>query len=252
MTGARGRVALQLPGGVSLRLDRDTRIVFLDAGHVAVHAPAPCTWMRATCPSASRSLRVSTPAGVVWHVGTQYEARLVRGATRIRVREGRVDLVPLQGVPQSARVGEELLVSTAGNVARSPISRSDPEWRWAADAAPTFEIDGRPVSEFLTWVGRELGSDIVFDSPASEAEAERAVLSGSVKGLAPARSARRSATDNESAQHRARRQDRDLAAVAALSGPTGRTYLPPGGAYFSSHSRTVRYQNSEFCGFSTQ
>ena len=27
---------------------------------------------------------------------------------------------------------------------------------------------------------------------------------------------------------------------------------PPGGTYCASHSRTVRYQNSEFCGLSTQ
>jgi ferric-dicitrate binding protein FerR (iron transport regulator) len=185
MTGARGRAALQLPDGVSLRMDHDTRITFLDAGHVQVKSGA--VYVEAgTVPSASRSLRVTTPAGVVWHVGTQYEARIVKGATRLRVREGRVDLIPTQGAPQTAHVGEELLVSTAGTVARSAISPSDPEWQWAANAAPSFDIDGRPVREFLTWVGRELGREIVFATPESEAEAERAVLSGSVNGLAPA------------------------------------------------------------------
>jgi hypothetical protein len=34
-------------------------------------------------------------------------------------------------------------------------------------------------------VGRELGREIVFATPESESEAERAVLSGSVNGLAP-------------------------------------------------------------------
>jgi ferric-dicitrate binding protein FerR (iron transport regulator) len=184
-TGPQGLVALRLPDGVSLRLDHDTRIDFVDAGHVdllrgAVYVDA------GTTPSASRSLRVSTPAGVVWHVGTQYEARIIDGATRIRVREGRVDVVPGQGTAQSAHVGEELLVSTSGGIARGSISPSDPDWQWAAKAAPSFEIDGRPVHEFLTWVGREVGREIVFLTPESRAEAERAVLSGSVDGLAPA------------------------------------------------------------------
>src|SRR6185295_18258125 len=88
-TGAEGLVALRLLDGVSLRLDHDTRIEFVDDSQVnlldgAVYVDA------GTTPHASRSLRVSTPAGVVWHVGTQYEARIVNGATRIRVREGRV------------------------------------------------------------------------------------------------------------------------------------------------------------------
>ena len=184
-TGAEGLVALRLLDGVSLRLDHDTRIEFVDDSHVnllsgAVYVDA------GTTPRASRSLRVSTPAGVVWHVGTQYEARLVNGATRIRVREGRVDLQPEQGTAQSAHVGEELLVSASGSIERGSISPTDPEWQWAANAAPSFEIDGRPVHEFLVWVGREVGREIVFRTPESRAEAERAVLSGSVDGLAPA------------------------------------------------------------------
>jgi ferric-dicitrate binding protein FerR (iron transport regulator) len=184
-TGSQSLVALRLPDGVSLRLDHDTRIEFVDGGHVdllkgAVYVDA------GTTPSASRSLRVSTPAGIVWHVGTQYEARIINGATRIRVREGRVDVIPGQSAAQSAHVGEELLVSASGKVARGSISPSDPEWQWAAKAAPSFEIDGRPVHEFLIWVGREVGREIVFATPESKAEAERAVLSGSVDGLAPA------------------------------------------------------------------
>jgi ferric-dicitrate binding protein FerR (iron transport regulator) len=185
VTGEQGLVAVRLPDGVSLRLDRDTHVAFIDAGHVELQSGA--VYVDAgTAPRASRSLRVSTPAGVVWHVGTQYEARIVSGATRIRVREGRVDLVSGQGETQSAHVGEELLVSATGNVARGAISPSDPQWQWAANAAPSFEINGRPVHEFLTWVGREVGREIVFATPESRAEAERAVLSGSVNGLAPA------------------------------------------------------------------
>ena len=64
--------------------------------------------MRAAAPSAFEHLRLGTPAGVVQHVGTQYEARILDGGTRIRVREGRVDVKPEHGNAQSAGVGEQI------------------------------------------------------------------------------------------------------------------------------------------------
>jgi ferric-dicitrate binding protein FerR (iron transport regulator) len=178
-------LALQLRDGVSLRLDHDTRVAFVDPGRVDVVSGA--VYVDAgTVPSASDHLRVGTPAGVVQHVGTQYEARIVNGATRIRVREGRVNLLPENGSnTQSAGVGEQLLVSASGEIRRDSIAPSDDEWAWAANAAPPFDINGRPVREFLTWVGRELGREVVYATPETEAEADHAVLSGSVAGLTP-------------------------------------------------------------------
>lgn len=185
LTGGDGRAALQLRDGVSLRLDHDTRIAFVDAGRIDVKSGA--VYVDAgTAPSLSEHLRVGTPAGVVQHVGTQYEARIVGGGTRIRVREGRVDLQPEHGNAQSAGVGEQLLVTPSGEIQRGAIAPSDPQWEWAANTAPSFDINGRPVRDFLSWVGRELGREIVYSSPDSEAEANRAVLNGSINGLSPA------------------------------------------------------------------
>jgi hypothetical protein len=184
-TGADGRVALQLRDGVSLRLDHDTRVAFIDAGRVDVKSGA--VYIDAgTTRTVADHLRVGTPAGIVQHVGTQYEARIVSAGTRIRVREGRVDLLSEHGNAQTAAVGEQLLVSTSGEIQRASIAPSDAEWSWAANAAPPFEINGRSVRDFLTWAGRELGREIVYATPESESEADRAVLSGSVAGLTPA------------------------------------------------------------------
>lgn len=54
-----------------------------------------------------------------------------------------------------------------------------------ADVRSERTARGR-VREFLTWVGRETGREVVFATPESAAEADRAVLSGSVAGLRPA------------------------------------------------------------------
>jgi len=184
MTGSDGRAALALAGGVSLRLDRDTRIAFDDAEHVEVLAGA--VYVDSGASGSTHLLQVRTPAGAVRHVGTQYEVRLVGAGTRLRVREGRVELTPADGAAHSVRAGEQVVVSKTGLLAREPVATSGPEWDWVLHAAPPFDLDGRRVREFLTWAGRELGRDIVFATPESEAEADRAVLSGSMSGLTPA------------------------------------------------------------------
>jgi hypothetical protein len=184
-TGPDGRIAIAMENGVSLRLDRDTSVAFVDADHIEVNEGAVYVDSGIAAANAGR-LQVSTPAGVVRHVGTQYEARVVNdGSTRIRVREGRVDVKPVKGEALTLQVGDQILVSPSGVERRGRIEPSDDEWDWASNAAPEFDIEGRPVREFLAWAGREAGLEVVFATPESAAEARRAVLSGSVAGLNP-------------------------------------------------------------------
>ncbi len=101
------------------------------------------------------------------------------------MREGRVDVTPVHGSARTLQVGDQILVSASGIEERSRIEPSSDDWDWASNVAPDFDIDGRPVHEFLAWAGRETGLKVVFASPESAAEANRAVLSGSVAGLGP-------------------------------------------------------------------
>jgi ferric-dicitrate binding protein FerR (iron transport regulator) len=183
-TGADGRVALALRDGVSLRLDHDTNVVLVSADRVDVTSGAVYVDSGAAGPSSAK-LQVGTPAGVVRHVGTQYEARVLGGGTRVRVREGRVDVMPANGPARTLEVGDQILVTGTGVEERSRIEPSDDEWDWASSAAPEFDINGKAVQEFLAWAGRETGLKVVFSSAESAAEARRAVLSGSIAGLGP-------------------------------------------------------------------
>jgi hypothetical protein len=81
--------------------------------------------------------------------------------------------------------GEQLTMGANGEVNRLKIDTHGGEWDWVSDLAPTLDIDGRPLSEFLQWAARELGQPVVFATPESEAEASKVVLSGSVSGLSP-------------------------------------------------------------------
>jgi len=174
---------LDLPGGISVRLDHSTRIARLNPQHMILRAGAVYVDAGPMPRAAPTRLQIDTPAGPVSHLGTQYEVRLLPQGTRIRVREGRVELGGAVAV--ILQPSEQLLVAASGLLTRSRIAADSPEWDWAANAAPAFAIEGRSLAEFLTWAGRELGCEIVYSTPEAQAEATRAKLSGSIAGLMP-------------------------------------------------------------------
>jgi hypothetical protein len=52
-------------------------------------------------------------------------------------------------------------------------------------AAPAFDINDRPLADFLLWVARETGRTIVYRSAAAESAAREVRLNGSIAGLDP-------------------------------------------------------------------
>jgi hypothetical protein len=184
-TGANGRVALALPDGVSVRMDRYTNIALVSADRIDVSEGAVYIDSGASSLKPGR-LQVGTTTGTVRHWGTQYEVRIMHSVgARVRVREGRVNVTPVRGTERTLEVGEQVLVAPGGIQNSGYIEPNSDEWDWASNAAPEFDIDGRPAREFLVWVARESGLKVVFATPQSEAESQRAVLSGSVSGLRP-------------------------------------------------------------------
>jgi ferric-dicitrate binding protein FerR (iron transport regulator) len=183
-TGDNGRAALALSDGVSLRLDHDTSVVLVSPDHIYVSTGAVYVDSGVAGSGAAR-LEIQTPAGIVQHLGTQYEARILSSGTRVRVREGRVNVMPDKGPTRTLEVGDQIVVSADGVEERGRIEPSSDEWDWASSAAPEFDIDGKPVQEFLAWAARETGLKVVFATAQSAAEARRAVLSGSIVGLDP-------------------------------------------------------------------
>jgi ferric-dicitrate binding protein FerR (iron transport regulator) len=181
-TDPAGRAALTLRDGTSVRLDHDTRVEFADAQRLVVLAGA--VYVDANV--LGGRLRVDTPRGTVRHLGTQYEVRLLGDDIRIRVREGAIELTAQDQSAQRGRAGEELTVSAGGRVERSAISTYGADWDWTGSAAPTIAIDGRPLTEFLAWAGRELGREVVFRFPEDRTLADAVILNGTIDGLSPA------------------------------------------------------------------
>jgi ferric-dicitrate binding protein FerR (iron transport regulator) len=178
-----GRAALRI-ASVSLRLDHDTRVAFLAPDRIEVLRGAAYV-DSGNRSSAEKQLFLETPAGAIRHMGTQYEVRVLSTGTRIKVREGRVELSDDSGVKEQLIAGEQLTVAADGTHTRAISVPHGADWTWTGDVAPSIDIEGRQLAQFLSWVARETGRRVVFVDPRAEAEAVAAILHGSVAGLRP-------------------------------------------------------------------
>jgi ferric-dicitrate binding protein FerR (iron transport regulator) len=135
-------------------------------------------------PPGSKPFVLHTPGGIVEHVGTQFEVFATAREVRIRVREGSVRVHTLQGT-ETIETGAELFVPDAGPVVSHSVPTYGPEWEWVEAISPAFEIENRPLSEFLAWVARETGRRVDFTDAHAQEVALHTRLHGSVDGLKP-------------------------------------------------------------------
>lgn len=176
------RLALRRDDGLEVRLDHGTELAFVAADRATLAQGS--VYVDAGATAQGDSFALATPFGEVRHLGTQYIASLGAGALQVAVREGSV-AVERGRTPVVARAGESLSVRADGSVERTRVDVHGDAWRWAAVIAPEFVIEGRSLDEFLAWVGRETGRQVVYTSVDAAREAEQTTLRGSVSGLAP-------------------------------------------------------------------
>lgn len=182
-TDKQSRAALSFPNGLSLRLDHDTRFTVAAADRIELSAGA--IYIDASTGngnSASAALTVKTHAGSVQHLGTQYEVRTQADGILVSVREGRVVVTGASG-SNTGEAGQVLRLSTAGELTRSALPPTDPQWQWATQAGPVFDIDNQTLADFLQWVARETGRQLTYSSAQAKAAAAAVKLRGSIAGL---------------------------------------------------------------------
>jgi len=183
-TGAGGRAGITMPGIASLRLDHGTRLRLAAADRLVIERGTLYVDAGIERPGESRLL-VETPAGVVRHVGTQYEVRIEGPDVRLRVREGHIEWRSRTGAVERGQAGEQLTIGANGDVARGASPSYGETWEWIGGATPAIDIEGRPLAQFLAWAGRELGREVVFATPGVRREAASIVVHGSIAGLTP-------------------------------------------------------------------
>lgn len=133
---------------------------------------------------ADSSFVAVTGAGEFRHVGTQFALAVADGATRLRVREGRVEWHAPDGnsvVP----AGTEILVDRDHHVSRGTFASSGEGWAWTETVAPEVDIENRPLTDFLDWVSRETGRKLVYADDSTQRQVESIRTHGNVHGLPP-------------------------------------------------------------------
>jgi ferric-dicitrate binding protein FerR (iron transport regulator) len=177
----RGDSLVTIAGGGNLRVARASvvrvvaaNVVRLDRGELYVDIPPGAR--------GSRNFVVATRAGEFRHVGTQFSIAIVAGLTRLRVREGSVQWHADEGDSLVA-AGTELVIEGNRAVSRHPIATMGRDWTWAESMAPDFEIENRPLSDFLEWFARETGRTLIMADDSVRKQAATIRMHGSVRGL---------------------------------------------------------------------
>ncbi|HEV8241930.1 MAG TPA: FecR domain-containing protein [Thermoanaerobaculia bacterium] len=188
-TGADGRLALRLAAAAgatspSLRVDVGSSARFLAASELRLDAGALYVDSQGGAP-----VHVHTPWAEVTERGTQFEVRVGAGGVRVRVREGAVELAGRQHADGTgawrATAGAELLLAADGRLSRATVPVHGAAWDWVQEIAPSFQLEGSTLGEFLGWVGRETGWRVAWADPARAAAGAGTTLHGSIEGLPP-------------------------------------------------------------------
>ncbi|HKU14380.1 MAG TPA: FecR domain-containing protein [Steroidobacteraceae bacterium] len=178
-----GQALINLEGGGTLRLAPGSEIEIvakddfrLEKGEMYVDIPPDM--------GASSTFIARTAAGQFHHVGTQFALAVIETGTRLRVREGSVHWLAAGG-ESTVKAGTEVVFSNGVKAAERPLAPSGKEWDWTAQTTPDFEIDNRPLEEFLEWVARESGRTLVLADDQARKQAATIRMHGSVHGLTP-------------------------------------------------------------------
>jgi ferric-dicitrate binding protein FerR (iron transport regulator) len=180
---ARGGSLLALHGGGNVRVAPDSKfavlsenVVRLERGEMYVDIPPG--------QHAGASFTAVTAAGEFRHLGTQFSLAVSEGATRLRVREGRVQWQGANGL-STVPAGTEVLIDRDARVTRNRIEPAGEHWSWTEAMAPDMDIENRPLGDYLDWVARETGRRIVYADENTRRQVAAIRMHGSVRGLPP-------------------------------------------------------------------
>ena len=179
-TSADAGASLLLSSGHSLRVAADSRVRFqtdtimLDQGSVYIDSGRTGTTSR---------LVVRTSFGTARELGTQYLVSVLNNSFEISVREGSVNIERDNGSTLTAQAGESLHLDREGSARRETILNYGDRWQWAATLGQPMQLEGRTLTEFFTWLSRENGWVVTYDTGTLERSARYVELHGSIAGL---------------------------------------------------------------------
>jgi ferric-dicitrate binding protein FerR (iron transport regulator) len=173
--------AFTMANGASLRVNERTSVLIESPSVVTVEQGA--VYIDTEGASAGAAFEVRTALGVIRDIGTQFEVDVTELRTRVRVRDGEVVLTR-NSVETRAGRGTQLVAATDA-VTSSSVPVFGAEWEWVGRLPSPFNLNAHTLMEFLTWVSRETGYAVAFESEDLAEKARRMTVQGSVDGLTP-------------------------------------------------------------------
>jgi ferric-dicitrate binding protein FerR (iron transport regulator) len=129
-------------------------------------------------------LRIDTARGAVTDIGTQFAVSFQNQMLDVAVREGRVD-IRSDSHKYVAMSGERVRLEEQGEVFVEPLALTDDYWSWTTQLAPTFDIEGKSLMDFLKWAARESGRILFFEDAELRMAVMRTDLHGSIADFSP-------------------------------------------------------------------
>jgi ferric-dicitrate binding protein FerR (iron transport regulator) len=182
--------------GISVTLRDDTSLRIAANSMLRVDAPDEFTLLagRIYIDSGDRIYRrrhvtIHTENGSATDIGTQFSVSFNGKDMSVAVREGRVDVRDSSKVDSSkaytTQAGQRLHLHSGQEGRFESVGIVGPEWDWATSLAPAYDIESGSFMDFLRWVARETGKELVFASDEVRMAALGTQPYGSVAGLTP-------------------------------------------------------------------
>ena len=179
-TPGQGRVALRMPNGQSLRVDKLSEVSIESATRVGLQAGA--VYVDSDFAAAGTTLQVQTPMGVAADIGTRFQVRLRQQSLIVGVADGLVEVTREGGERHSVDKGYSLALSDGDAAERTELDATRPDWNWVETVTPGFTIEGATLEQYLAWYAHERGLELEWADDVSLANARNTELSGSISG----------------------------------------------------------------------
>ena len=182
-TRADSGIALAMTTGGSLRVHADTLLTLDRAG---VELTTGTVYFDSADRPKDQPIEILTALGRVRDVGTQFEVHLGAGNLRVRVRSGEIAVLesPVPGAV-AGQAGDEVELSSAGEITRRDIAPDDTRWSWTQALAVAPQFATPTVHAYLVWIASETGRQLRFASETVRLQAELARFIGDPAGLTP-------------------------------------------------------------------
>ena len=173
-------VSMDLVTGHDVRVAANSRIrlqtnsIMLDEGSIYVDSGPD---------GLSGELVIRTSYGTVSELGTQYITSVFADSMEVSVREGAVSVDQGGGRELHATAGEALQIDREGASTREWISTYGDRWLWATELGRDFSDSEFTLREFLDWLTREYGLQVIYANDELEQDADVLRFYGSISGL---------------------------------------------------------------------